>query len=106
MARFTKKGDLPATVKLFGGFFLFPITWALWCAAAGVVWGTPGALGAAVLAPLSSWFAMRFHERYERFFEDVAAWLRLRTRRSETAALRADRDDLRRQVDHLRHLDE
>lgn len=106
MARFMKTGDLPATIKLFGGFFLFPVTWSIWCALAYSAWGGGAALGVAILAPVSSWFAMRFHERYERFFDDATAWLRLRFKRSEAEDLRREREAIRENVDELRAIDE
>ncbi len=106
VARFMKTGDLPATMKLFGGFFLFPITWTIWCGLAYAAWGTGAALFVAVLAPVSSWFAMRFHERYERFFDDASAWLRLRFKRREAEDLRREREAIRQNVDELRALDE
>jgi len=105
-ASFTKTEDMPSTIKLFGGFFLFPLTWAVWCGVAGSAWGWPGALGMAVLAPVSSWFAMRFHERYERFFDDATAWARMRMRRGRAQALRQEREAIRQEVDALRAIDE
>ena len=105
VARFMKTGDLPATIKLFGGFFLFPLTWAVWCGLAYSAGGLQGALGMAILAPTSSWFAMRFHERYERFFDDATAWLRLRWKRSQADELRRERAAIREDVDELRALD-
>ena len=67
---------------------------------------TPGgawaALGMAILAPVSSYFAMRFHERYERSFDEVVAWLRLKLRPGAAAELRAEREALRRDVETLK----
>ena len=106
VARFMKTGDLPATVKLWGGFFLFPITWLIWCGLAYSISGAGAALGMAIGAPVSSWFAMRFHERYERFFDDATAWLRLRWKRAEADELRREREAIRENVEELRALDE
>ena len=106
VASFMKTDDLPSTMKLFGGFFLFPITWAVWCGLAGSAWGWQGGVGMAVLAPFSSWFAMRFHERYERFFDDATAWARMRLKKPEATALREERDAIRRDVDELRAIDD
>lgn len=96
--------DMPATVKLFGGFFLFPIAWALWSVAAGVLFGIGAALGTAVLAPASGWYAMRFQERYEHLFDEAAAWLRVKLSRRRVAALRAERDALHEEVSELARL--
>ena len=106
LARFTKTDDLPSTVKLFGGFFLFPLTWAIWCGLAYASFGPAAAGATAVLAPVSTWFAMRFHERYERFFDDATAWLRLRFRKDAASELRQERDAIREDVETLRTLDD
>jgi hypothetical protein len=92
---------MPATVKLFGGFFLFPIAWALWSAAAGVAFGAGAALATLVLAPASGWYAMRFQERYEHLFDEAAAWLRVKRSRRRVAALRAEREALHAEVSEL-----
>jgi len=68
--------DLPATLKLFGGFFVFPIAWALWALwalLAGLSFGAGAAFATLFLAPATGWYAMRFQERYERFFDDAVA---------------------------------
>ena len=106
LARFTKTDDLPSTVKLFGGFFLFPVTWAVWCGLAYSAFGGAAALALALLAPISTWFAMLFHERYERFFDDATAWLRLRFKKEEAGELRQEREAIREDVEALRALDD
>jgi glycerol-3-phosphate O-acyltransferase/dihydroxyacetone phosphate acyltransferase len=105
LARLTRSEDLPATYKLLGGFVLFPLTWAAEAALAARAFGASGFLWLLLLAPLTAWFAMRFHERYERFFDEAAAWLRLRLRRRDAAALRAEREALRDELHRLRDLD-
>ncbi len=102
LARFTKGDDLPATVKLFGGFFLFPLAWIAWAVAAGLAFDGGAAFATLVAAPFTSWFAMRFHERYEHFFEHAAAYARLAWRRREAAQLRDERDALHREVREIR----
>jgi hypothetical protein len=96
--------DMPATVKLFGGFFLFPIAWALWSLAAGLAFGAGAALATLVLAPVTGWYAMRFQERYERLFDEAAAWLRVRLSGRRVAALRSEREALRGEVNELARL--
>lgn len=93
--------DLPATVKLFGGFFLFPIAWTLWAVLAGFTFGAGAALAVLVLAPATGWYAMRFQERYERFFDDALAYLRVQWRRRRVAELKRERDALHAEVSEL-----
>ena len=96
-----KSGDLPATVKLFGGFFLFPIAWVVWSVLAGMTFGAGAALGVLFLAPATGWYAMRFQERYERFFDDGVAYLRVKWRRRRVAELKSERDALHAEVSEL-----
>jgi 1-acyl-sn-glycerol-3-phosphate acyltransferase len=103
-ARFTKTEDLPATVKLFGGFLLFPLTWLLWTALTAGTLGAGAALGMALLAPGSAWIAMRFHERYERFFDEAVSYLRLVLRPREAERLRRLREAVRHEVRDLARL--
>jgi 1-acyl-sn-glycerol-3-phosphate acyltransferase len=93
--------DLPATVKLFGGFFLFPIAWTLWAVLAGLAFGAGAALAVLALAPATGWYAMRFQERYERFFDDALAYLRVKWRSRRVAELKRERDALHAEVSEL-----
>ena len=93
--------DLPATVKLFGGFFLFPIAWLAWSVLAGLSFGTGAAFATLFLAPATGWYAMRFQERYEHFFEHAIAYLRVKLQRRTVAELRAEREALRGEVSEL-----
>jgi 1-acyl-sn-glycerol-3-phosphate acyltransferase len=97
--------DLPATVKLFGGFFLFPMAWGIWSILAGLAFGFGAAVATLVLAPASGWYAMRFQERYERFFDEAAAYLRVKLSRRRVAALRAERESLHGELRDLARLD-
>jgi hypothetical protein len=92
------EADQPATYKLLGGFFLFPITWAVEIAAAAVAWGAPGALAMAVVAPLTGWIALRFFERNESFWSEARAYLTLRAAPHYTAELRALRRMMREEL--------
>jgi 1-acyl-sn-glycerol-3-phosphate acyltransferase len=56
------KEDQLATIKAGSSALLFPATWALCAAAAGVIAGRRAALVAAVLAPLSGYAALRVWE--------------------------------------------
>jgi hypothetical protein len=97
----TRSQDLPATVKLFGGFFLFPIAWVLWSVLAGLWLGAAAALVTLVVAPLSGWYAMRFQERYEHLFDEAVAYARVKLRRKSVAELRAEREALHSEVTEL-----
>jgi 1-acyl-sn-glycerol-3-phosphate acyltransferase len=100
-----KSRDLPATVKLFGGFFLFPIAWVSWSVLAGLAFGPGAALATLIVAPASGWYAMRFQERYERFFEEAEAYLRVKWSRRRVAELRAERAALHSELRELTRLD-
>ncbi len=97
----TQSENLPATIKLVGGFFLYPLGWALWALAAGLAWGGGAALATLALAPLSAWFAMLFLERYEHFFEHARAWAQMRLRPREAARLRRERAALHEEMRSL-----
>ena len=104
-ASLTRTADLPATFKLFGGFFLFPIVWLLWCSLAVASGGWLAGFATALLAPLSGYVAMLFHERHGRLWEEAGAYLWLRLRRGRAAELRAERARLRSEVVDLVALD-
>lgn len=105
VARFTKSEDLPATMKLFSGFFLFPLTWAL---VAGAVWGAAGpgwAFFALLVMPIVGFFALLFHERHEHFWSEVDAYLSLKLRRGKAEHLREERRALREELRDLADLE-
>jgi 1-acyl-sn-glycerol-3-phosphate acyltransferase len=102
LARFGRSQDLPATFKLFGGFFLFPLVWLLEALAVGAWLGWAAGLALLFLvAPGTSWIAMRFHERHEQLWAEAEAWLLLRTRGPTARRLRSERDALRAEVAQL-----
>jgi glycerol-3-phosphate O-acyltransferase / dihydroxyacetone phosphate acyltransferase len=92
------EGDQPATYKLLAGFFLFPITWGIECAAAASAWGAPGALAMAAIAPVTGWIALRFYERNESFWSEARAYLTLRAVPHYAAELRALRRMMREEL--------
>ena len=96
-----KTPDQPATYKLLGGFFLFPLFWAAASLAAGLAWGHGAALLAALLVPTSGWIALRFHERNESFWREARAWALLRLAPERAQALRALRGEIREELDAL-----
>jgi hypothetical protein len=93
--------DLPATVKLFGGFFVFPITWLVWAVLAGRAFGPATGFATLLLAPATGWYAMRFQERYERLFDEAVAYLRVKWRSRRVVALRRERAALHAEVTEL-----
>ncbi len=97
-ARFTPGENLPATVKLVGGFFLYPITWLVWALVAAASFGGGAGLATLLLGPLAAWFAMLFHERYEHFWEHARAWATVKLWPVEAARLKAERDALHREM--------
>jgi len=95
------EGDQPATFKLIAGFFLFPLAWAIEIAAAGAVWGTPGAIATSLIAPASGWIALRFFERNQSFWSEARAYLTLRVVPHYIAELRALRRMMREELSAL-----
>jgi hypothetical protein len=93
--------DMPATVKLFGGFFVFPITWLVWAVLAGRAFGAAAGFATLLLAPATGWYAMRFQERYERLFDEAVAYGRVKWRARRVAALRSERDALHAEMNDL-----
>jgi len=105
-ARFTRTEDLPATFKLMGGLVLFPVFWSV---AALVAWnaGWSGwsALGVFIAGPITGWFGVLFHERYDRFLDEAATWLRLKLPWSRARALREERAALHAELRELKDKD-
>ncbi|HEY8122958.1 MAG TPA: 1-acyl-sn-glycerol-3-phosphate acyltransferase [Myxococcota bacterium] len=97
-ARLSPGENLPATIKLVGGFFLYPITWLIWALLAGGALGAGAGVATALLGPLAAWFAMLFHERYERFWEHARAWATVKLKPGEAARLKAERETLHREM--------
>ncbi|MEZ4215340.1 MAG: lysophospholipid acyltransferase family protein [Myxococcota bacterium] len=96
--------DQPATFKLLGGFFLFPVAWGAlaWWASR---FGAAAALYAFALAPATGWAALLFHERTESLGREVRAFLMLRVRADEARRLRAMRAGIERDIAQLGVLD-
>jgi 1-acyl-sn-glycerol-3-phosphate acyltransferase len=97
-ARLSPGENLPATIKLVGGFFLYPIAWLVWALLAGSAWGWGAGLATLLLCPLAAWFAMLFHERYEHLWEHARAWATVKLRPREAARLKAEREALHREM--------
>ncbi len=104
VAKFMKTEDLPATMKLFAGFFLFPITWLLVFAATWSGYGPGWAFLTLLIAPLTGWFAMLFHERHEHFWDEFESYVALKLRPETAARLRKERDRIRTELRDLAKL--
>ena len=97
-ARLTPGENMPATIKLLGGFFLYPLTWLAWALLAGGAFGLSAGVATLLLGPLAAWFAMLFHERYEQFWEHARAWATIKLRPREAARLKAERELLHHEM--------
>jgi 1-acyl-sn-glycerol-3-phosphate acyltransferase len=95
------KADLPATYKILTGLVALPVFWALEAWAVASAWGTKAGIAMLFAAPLSGWFALLFHERHGSLWREIGAYLTLRLRPERTAALRALRAQIRREIDAL-----
>jgi 1-acyl-sn-glycerol-3-phosphate acyltransferase len=93
-ARMAPDENLPATIKLVGGFFLYPLTWLAWALLAAASFGRGAGLATLLLGPLAAWFAMLFHERYEHFFEHARAYAVVRLRPGAAKRLERERAEL------------
>jgi glycerol-3-phosphate O-acyltransferase/dihydroxyacetone phosphate acyltransferase len=109
-ARATREPDLPASIKVFGGIVLFPLTWLLeaalaaWLAAPSAVAAAAAALAVLAAAPATGWVALRFDDRRGQLWREARAYLLLRTRRAIVAELRRRREAAAREVGALAEL--
>jgi glycerol-3-phosphate O-acyltransferase / dihydroxyacetone phosphate acyltransferase len=63
--RWSASSDVVATMKMLGGFSLFPITWLLWGLGLGLWFGWSVGMVMVVLGPLSAFAALRSSELIE-----------------------------------------
>jgi glycerol-3-phosphate O-acyltransferase / dihydroxyacetone phosphate acyltransferase len=90
-----------ATYKLATAFVMAPLTMAA-AIVAGWLWnGWQGAGVAAVLAPLSGFGAMAWHDRWQRVRDDARLFLRVLARRDRADRLAGDRARLIEEFDLL-----
>ena len=100
--------DQTATFKVFGALLFFPLAWI------GEGWlaghyleGSLGiwtGLAVALLAPLTGYIALLFHDRRAIFWHEARAYLLLRTRKRLAEELRSRREAVQRQVEELASL--
>ncbi|HSM13578.1 MAG TPA: hypothetical protein VLA66_05875, partial [Thermoanaerobaculia bacterium] len=100
--RFREEPNQIATYKVFPSLVLYPATWA---AEVFVTLRTLGsglaAAAMAVVAPLSGWIALRWHERRGRLWRESRSFLLLRGRRGIAEELAERRAALEREIDRL-----
>jgi 1-acyl-sn-glycerol-3-phosphate acyltransferase len=102
LARFVRRhGDLPATYKILCGLALAPLCWALEALLAWRLGGGWAALALLVIAPVSGWYALRFHEQNQSFWREVGAWLVLHLFPARATRLRSLRARIRSEVEAL-----
>ncbi|HEX7184962.1 MAG TPA: 1-acyl-sn-glycerol-3-phosphate acyltransferase [Thermoanaerobaculia bacterium] len=97
--------DQTATYKLFGAVIFFPLTWIAEAILAArwldTGWAAPLTL---LLAPLTAWIALRFHETHTSFWREAWAYLLLRTRKKVAEELRSKRQEILNRVAELEDL--
>ena len=96
-----KHRDLPATYKILTGMVALPVAWGLEAWAAASAWGTTAGWWMLLIAPVSGWFALLFHERHGSLWREVGAYLTLRFRPEKAEALRTLRNEIRDEVEAL-----
>ncbi len=106
--RLNRQPDQIATYKMMGALFLFPLTWTAEGFLAAHYWqkylGDGGAwigLAVALLAPVTGYVALLFHDRRAIFWHEARAYLLLRTRRRLAEELKARREAVLSQVEDL-----
>ncbi|HSG39359.1 MAG TPA: hypothetical protein VLE27_06950, partial [Thermoanaerobaculia bacterium] len=106
--RLNRQPDQIATYKMMGALFLFPLSWIVEGFLAAHYWGRlmgeGGAwigLAVALLAPLTGYIALLFHDRRAIFWHEARAYLLLRTRRRLAEELKERREAVLRQVEEL-----
>lgn len=108
-ARFEDLPDQQATYKVFPGLALYPLTWLVeaglagWLARQALGTGTAWLVGVGVflLAPVTGWVALHFHDTRRRFLHEVRAFVVLTLRRRVTAELKARRREVIGQIAEL-----
>jgi 1-acyl-sn-glycerol-3-phosphate acyltransferase len=97
--------DQVATYKVFGGLFLYPLTWIAESILVARWTGSPW-LGALTLlaGPLTGYAALLFHEQRRLFWTESKAYLLLKTRKRLASELKERRDAVLQEVESLADL--
>lgn len=93
--------DLPATYKILTGMLALPVSWGLEAWAAASLWGTTAGWLTLLVAPLTGWFALLFHEQHGSLWSEIRAYATLRLRPEKAEKLRALRAEIRDEIDAL-----
>jgi glycerol-3-phosphate O-acyltransferase / dihydroxyacetone phosphate acyltransferase len=105
IARRTDEPNLTATLKLYPGLVLYPLSWAVAAWLAQHHAGSPWGIVTLVVAPLSGWVALLFHERRERFSDEARVYFLLRRRGEIIGELRARRAAVLAEIQALAAVD-
>lgn len=97
--------DQVATYKVFGGLFLYPLTWIVEAILA-TRWTGSGWLGALTFlaGPLTGYAALLFHEQRRLFWTESKAYLLLKSRKRLASELKERRDAVLQEVESLADL--
>jgi glycerol-3-phosphate O-acyltransferase/dihydroxyacetone phosphate acyltransferase len=95
------EADVEATYRVLSAVAVFPIIWVAEAVCAGRLFGAHIGLAVGVLAPLTGYVALRFHETRTRLGEEVRAFLFLKTRRVVAAELKMKRNRISREMNAL-----
>lgn len=93
-----------ATYKVVVSLLVFPLFWILETAVAWRWLGGPAALATLFVAPLSGWFALKFHEHLARFRGEARAFIILRSRGGSTRELQLMRREIYEETARLAEL--
>lgn len=97
-----RTADQKATYKVFGSLFLFPLTWiAESLLATRYLGGWPAGVLVFLIAPLTGYAALFFHDSRVVFWRESRAFLLLKTRKDLAAELRKRREEVFRGVEEL-----
>jgi glycerol-3-phosphate O-acyltransferase / dihydroxyacetone phosphate acyltransferase len=96
--RWSGSSDVTATMKMLGGFLLFPLTWILWGVGLGFAAGWPFGVVMAVIGPASALAAMLLGECLEDARTHARALLVVRRDPAFAAWLETERHAIRRAI--------
>jgi len=102
--RWAEGPEVVSTYKLSAALVAFPAMWGLESVALGLLAGLASGVAMLVLAPLSGLVALSFGERRRELEERARTWVLLRRGRL-AAELARRREQILRQMEHLRELD-
>jgi 1-acyl-sn-glycerol-3-phosphate acyltransferase len=93
--------DQTATLKVFGAVLLYPLAWIVEALLATYFLHPRLGVAVLILAPLTGYAALLFHERRLLFWREARAYLVLRTRKRLAEELKKRRADILQEVEDL-----